>query len=105
MRDLSKIINMQNAGYESNWWRLFLDYEQKGLFFEESKIVNLSINVVFGNPSQFDVEWKNKKNIYSAENLNNIFVKENKKIDIDFFHDYKCNAVHISIEPKFILRE
>ena len=102
IRDFSKIKNMQNTWYESEWSRMFFDHNKQGLFFEESKIVNLSINVVSGNPNQFDIKWKDKIDKYSVKNLNRLFVEHKQIIDINFFHLLKNFSPHISYEPIFV---
>jgi len=102
-RDLLS-LEFTNTYYEGHWHGK-RDSNKYGLFFEHSKMVNISINLVINekNWGQFTPEWKEKMSKYSPEKLLEIF---NQKLKIDIRPFYKINnrAPHIEQEFSFVER-
>lgn len=100
---LQKIKMVHPWSLEGEWYN-FSDMNLYGLFFDESKIVNLSVNLTGNNKnySQFDQKWlKSKMKIWSTKNMCKMFL-EGKRIDINEFEYMKINSTHICVEPKLI---
>lgn len=94
-------IQMNDPWFESAWARM-VDTNKKGLFFEESKILNLNINLVSArNIQQFPTAWRERMSAYSLDNLLELF-NQGYRIDIDQFHRFQHNAPHICVDPQFI---
>lgn len=78
------------------FWNNQSDFNKKGLFFKESKIINIPLNLV--NQSYI----KNRSmNLFSTKELLDIF-NNGFKIDIDKFYKIKNNAPHVEVKLDFI---
>lgn len=92
-----KIPYFYNPTYLEGWWASFADLNQYGLFFEESKIVNIPLNIV--------TKHANNKNMnISILELLNKFNKS-LKIDITKFYKIANNAPHMEYTTEFIKRD
>ncbi len=114
-QDIISIKNEQftNPYFEVYWYfkslishDRFKDPTKEGLFFEDSKIVNVSINLVNEldpNYTQFTESWKKNLEQYSPENLLNKFL-DGYKIDLYLYECIQNRAPHVEFEPIFIKR-
>ena len=95
-------LNFTNTYYEGHWHEK-KDSNKYGLFFDHSKMVNVSVNLVIDekNWTQFTQEWKEKMSSYSPEKLLEIF-NQGLKIDIGQFYKINNRAPHMESEFVFI---
>lgn len=93
-------IDFKNPSDLESCWAQKANYNLKGLFFHESKIVNIPLNIVHNE--QLNALNRNG-NLFSKFELLDIF-NCNLKIDIDSFHKISNLAPHAAIAPKFIKR-
>jgi len=99
-------LNFRDTHYEG-YWALKADLNKKGLCFEQSKIVNITANLVQNskrNYRQFTNEWKSKMHLYTTEELLRKF-NDGLKIDITAFYKITNRAPHIEQEYVFIERK
>lgn len=79
-------------------WNEHADLSQVGLYYEDTKVVNLPFNIVMEN------EWVNKRiSDVSTKDLLLLWEK-GLKMDIDPLHQIDNHSVHIDYEPSFIKR-
>lgn len=92
-------IEMTNPNlFEFNWiWTHQLDANDIGLFFKESKIINIPINVCNS--------WPNNKNM-GLHSTQELLEKFNKgfKINIDKYYKINNDSAHMEYIPEFIKR-
>ena len=96
--DLLKIEMTNPNLLEFNWvWTHQLKPKEVGLFFKESKVVNIPINVCN--------TWPNNKNmrLYSTQELLEKF-NQGLKINIEKLYKINNNSAHIDYVPEFIKR-
>ncbi len=93
--DLEKINMTYPNDFEFLWANL-ADYSKKGLFFKDSKIVNIPINVT---PNSSNRNMK----LYSIDELLEIF-NLGLKIDISLYNKFDNKSPHVEIAPEFIKR-
>jgi glycosyltransferase involved in cell wall biosynthesis len=103
MKIFPKIAFKHPVELEQNWLKHYKKFNKRsmirqiGLSFNQSKVVNIPINVVCES---------NRKNLglYTKEELLKKF-EEGYKIDIDPLEDIKNYAVHVEYMPIFIKRD
>jgi len=79
-------------------WNEHADLSQVGLYYEDTKVVNLPLNIVMEN------EWVNERiSDVSTKDLLLLWEK-GLKMDIEPFHQMDNHSVHIEYEPNFIER-
>ena len=79
-------------------WNEHADLSQVGLYYEDSKVVNLPLNIVMEN------EWVNER-ICDVSTKDLLQLWENGlKMDIEPLHQIDNHSVHIDYEPSFIKR-
>lgn len=82
----------------ASWWVHHLLPNRFGLFYQDSKILNIPLNRV-------QKEMLNRTmNLYSQEELLEKF-EEGLKLDVKDLYQVKNPSVHFEYEPKFILRQ
>lgn len=104
-KDVIKALSslpLNDPWFESLWARR-ANLNQRGLFFEQSKIINLDINVVCDgrNIKQFSSEWQARLSEFGLQKLLELF-NQGYRIDIDQFHGLNNESVHVCMEPNFI---
>jgi glycosyltransferase involved in cell wall biosynthesis len=82
----------------ASWWVNHKSPTSVGLFYENSKILNVPLNRV-----QTDI-LNRTMNLYSQEELLEKF-EQGLKVDIQPLYQIKNQAVHVEYEPTFISRE
>src|SRR3990167_1273835 len=103
-RDIFQFFNKINFNnpteLESNWHNGFKN-SKKCLCFEESKILNLTVNVSPGTPNawQFSKEWNKKCSEYSTQALLEKF-NSGFRLDIEALKKINNNSPHVNLEPK-----
>ena len=105
-KDLESINNFQTTAYETEWAKI-ADHSKYGLCYKQSKIVNISINLVQEvKPMwrQFTQTWKGKMLCYSPKELLKKF-NSGFKIDIRPFYKAYNRAPHIERELSFVKRK
>ena len=97
-------ISFKTTFYEAAW-HAKSDPNKFGLFFDHSKMVNISINLVIDkkNWGQFSQEWRQKMGEYTPEKLLEKF-NAGLKVDISQFYKIENRAPHIESEFRFIKR-
>lgn len=97
-----KNANYSSTGYEG-LWSIKANLNQLGLFFDKSKILNLSINLVGDVPNlrQFTNEELKIVKKYSSKELLKLFY-ESKRIDISYLGLYENKSPHVCIDPFFV---
>lgn len=86
--------NFVNTFYEA-YWAGFADKEKYGLYFSQSKIINVNVNIVnLEQPSfqQFTTEWQNRIEQYNPVKLLEKF-NQGIRIDIDKYN-FSNNSPH-----------
>jgi len=81
--------------FEDAWWRRGTS-KKHGLSFQESKVVNIPLNLVYLSPARH-------LNSYSAKDLLDKF-KQGLKIDIGCYEKLQNNSAHFDQIPQFIER-
>ena len=102
---LSQSGKLRDTHFEARWQEK-LDKNSYGLCFDESKIINITANIVqpnCGNFAQFSEEWNKIMPMYSSDKLLEHF-NSGMKIDIEDIALIKNNAPHVEHEFKFIAR-
>lgn len=94
-KDLEK-IPMKNPSFEGPWAGL-ANHNKYGLFFENSKIINIPMNLVIENGTN-----RNMRSYTSIELLEKF--KNGLKINIDKFFKINNNTVHAEYDVEFINR-
>lgn len=94
--DLEKIPHFYNPTYLEGWWATFADLNKTGLFFEESKIVNIPLNIVTRDAN-------NKNMAIPVIDLLNSF-NAGLKININIFQRINNKSPHMEYKPEFIKR-
>jgi len=105
---LEKLVFV-NTGYEGLWWNKFrkdsANLDKIGLCFENSKVVNICVNLVQWdgpNWNQFSKQWREKKlSQYTPEKLLQKF-NEGFRIDIHELRGIRNSAPHMEYDFKFI---
>lgn len=91
-------LNWHNPNLLEGNWAAQANFNQTGLYFANSKIVNLPLNLVNINT------WANKcMNSYTSQQLQEHF-ELGKKIDIRPFKNLNHNSVHIDYDISFVTR-
>ena len=104
-KDLESITEFQSTNYERSWSRK-ADHSKYGLCYEQSKMVNISANLVQdvdGYMWQFTPAWRKKMHLYSTKQLLEKF-NQGLKIDIRPFYKMNNKAPHIEHEFTFVER-
>jgi hypothetical protein len=98
VKNLFSKLNYKNPNNLEGKWSEYANYNQLGLCYEESAIVNFPLNIVG--------EYKNNRNAqsYSAELLLQKF-NDDLKIDIEDAAAVVPCSPHMVYEPKFIPRD
>lgn len=91
--DLLK-INMTLPTTLEYYWHNLADYNKKGLFFKDSKILNVPVNLCYTNSSNRNM------GLYSNLELLSKF-KLGLKIDIDQFYKIDNTSPHMEYVPEF----
>lgn len=81
---------------EANWNEI-ADLQKTGLFFANSNVINIPLNLVREN------DWDTKNMAVDVEELLQIFM-EGKKIDISDVEGFQNNTVHMEFDFDFIER-
>ncbi len=82
-------------------WAVMAKLERTGLFFENSKILNIPMNLVH----ETAIAYKNQNmQLFTTNQLLEIF-NLGLKIDIDQFYKINNNSPHVEIVPEFIKRK
>jgi Glycosyltransferases involved in cell wall biogenesis len=90
--DLANMV-YSNPNSLENAWAAVADLRQVGLFFPESKIVNIPLNIVHNSSNR-------NMNLYSKEELLALF-RNGMKMDIASLFRIKNRSAHIEFEPAF----
>ncbi len=90
-------INMVNPTTFEYYWHHLSDYNKKGLFFAESKILNIPLNLCYSQSTNRNM------GLYSNQELLTKF-KSGLKIDISQFYKINNNSPHMEYVPQFIER-
>lgn len=92
-------INFNSPNYEEPWSFLINEFkEEVGLCFENSKIINIPLNLV-----QTELPNNKHMNLYSVQELLQMF-QNGWRIDIDKFYKFNNNSPHEDVKPNFIRR-
>jgi len=91
-------INMVNPTTLEYHWHHLSDYNKKGLFFAESKILNIPLNLCYSQSTNRNM------GLYSNQELLTKF-KSGLKIDINQFYKINNNSPHMEYVPHFIERK
>ncbi|MCL4360888.1 hypothetical protein M1446_00860 [Candidatus Dependentiae bacterium] len=97
--------NFHNPYFEVYWY-FQSNMNEKGLFFDESKIVNICINLVNEldpNYAQFTDSWKQNMYLYEPKILLEKF-NSGYKFDISPIHKIRNPSPHIEFQLNFIKR-
>jgi glycosyltransferase involved in cell wall biosynthesis len=96
-KDLASFHFTYPNDMEGAWAAKFNKNNQIGLCYEDSKMINIPLNVVskLQNPRNMQAQ--------SPEELNKMFLS-GYKIDIDAFYKIKNPSAHIALKPTFIAR-
>lgn len=94
--DFEKIHFIHPNAIEDKWWNM-ADFDEVGLCFEQSKILNIPLNLIHQSQNR-NMEY------YPVEELQNRFDK-GWKMDITPFEKMENRSAHIDYEPTFVPRE
>lgn len=91
-------MKFHNSSILEALWSGHADLSKVGLYYEESKVVNIPLNITWEN------EWINEsRNEISKMELLQLF-EEGMKMDISPLHKIDNHSAHIEYQPRFIER-
>ncbi len=95
IREIYK-LNFNSPNKLEGEWSLKANLNKLGLFFKESKIVNIPLNLV-------NIDYRRNKNLnyFSAQDLLQKF-QNGFKIDIDGLYKIQNKSTHIDFIPRFV---
>lgn len=99
IRDCFLSLPLQGPFYEG-YWHLKCDLNKYGLFFEDSKLVNIPLNLVNYEQAPFN---KNMRSYSPAELLKRF--NDGYKFNINQFYKINNNSPHMEYDPEFIKKD